>query len=107
MALPSNWLAHEAGLVLDARRAEGLRRRLALWSRAQGGRFDGRDPGAVVIWSGGRVAAFTMREAGGQVVVDQLYWDPERARVELVWRALGLLVGRPSEPARPDPPGLP
>ena len=109
MALPSDWQVHDAGLVLDAARAVGVRRRLALWHRDRGGRFslDGLD--TAVIWSGGRavpdaepVAAFTMRTVGRQVQIERLYWRAGPARVELVWRALGLLVGRPTEPVRPD-----
>ncbi|HEY3111121.1 MAG TPA: hypothetical protein VGL23_20345 [Chloroflexota bacterium] len=111
MAVPSDWLVHDAGLVLDPARAAGVRRRLALWHRDRGGRFSGDGPDTAIIWSGGRavpnaepIAAFTMRECGRQVIVERLYWRPDHARVELVWRALGLLVGRPPEPARRDRP---
>jgi hypothetical protein len=109
MAVPSDWRVHDAGLVLDAARAAGVRRRLALWHRERGGRFSADGPDMALIWSGGRavpnaqpIAAFTMRDVGQQVVIERLYWRPDHARVELVWRALGLLVGRPTEPARPD-----
>jgi hypothetical protein len=111
MALRSDWHVHDAGLVLDSARAAGVRRRLALWHRDRGGRFSLDGPNTALIWSGGRavagaqpVAAFTMRDVGRQVVIEQLHWRPDKARVELVWRALGLLVGRPTEPARPDAP---
>jgi hypothetical protein len=114
MPVPSDWRVHDAGLVLDATRAAGVRRRLAQWHRDRGGRFSAEGPTTAVIWSGGRavpnaqpIAAFTMRDVGPRVVIDRLYWRPEHARVELVWRALGLLVGRPGDTARPDPPAGP
>src|SRR5262249_28084346 len=75
MAVPSDWLVHDAGLVLDGARAAGVRRRLALWHRDRGGRFSLDGPDTAMIWSGGRaipnaepVAAFTMRAVGRQVL---------------------------------------
>ena len=68
-----------------------------MWSRSGGRAVPKAQP----------IAAFTMRDVGQQVVIEQLYWRPDQARVELVWRALGLLVGRPTEPVRPDAPAGP